>query len=179
SLSAAHGPCAAHARLDDARIDLHNIRSPIIVFASHGDNITPPQQALNWIADLYRDVNEIKAHGQRIVYLLHDSIGHLGIFVSAKIAGREHEAITETMRAIEALPPGLYEMVLEQQPDRLHIKFAPRSLDDLAALDDGRGDEEMFAAVARLSELGAHTYDTVVSPSLRALVTDQSARLMF
>jgi pimeloyl-ACP methyl ester carboxylesterase len=168
-----------HAQLGDVRVDLRNIRSPIIVFCSHGDNITPPQQALNWIADLYRDVNEIKAHGQRIVYLLHASIGHLGIFVSAKIAGREHEAITETMRAIEALPPGLYEMVLEQQPDRLHIKFAPRGIDDLLALDDGRGDEEMFAAVAKISELGAHAYDTLVGPSLRALVTEKSAQLMF
>src|SRR5262249_37011445 len=97
----AHG----QARFGDERIDLRNIRSPIIVFASHGDNIPPPQQALNWIVDLYRDVSEIKARGQRIVYLLHDRIGHLGIFVSAKIAGREHEAITDTMRAIEALPP--------------------------------------------------------------------------
>ena len=35
------------------RIDLRNIRSPIIVFCSWGDNITPPQQALGWITDLY------------------------------------------------------------------------------------------------------------------------------
>jgi pimeloyl-ACP methyl ester carboxylesterase len=167
------------ARFGDERIDLRHIDSPIIVFASHGDNITPTQQALNWIADLYRDVNEIKAYGQRIVYLLHESIGHLGIFVSAKVAGREQEAITETMRAIEALPPGLYEMVLEQQPDRLHIKFAPRTLDDLLALDDGRDDEEMFAAVAKLSEFGAHAYDTLVGPSVRALVNEHTAKLMF
>ena len=30
-----------------------SIKQPIIVFASMGDNITPPQQAFNWIADLY------------------------------------------------------------------------------------------------------------------------------
>jgi pimeloyl-ACP methyl ester carboxylesterase len=36
-------------------VDLRNIRTPIIVFASWGDNITPPQQALNWIPDLYAD----------------------------------------------------------------------------------------------------------------------------
>ena len=34
---------------DGVRIDLRNIRSPIIVFCSWGDNITPPQQALGWI----------------------------------------------------------------------------------------------------------------------------------
>ena len=33
-----------------------------------GDNITPPQQALNWIADLYGSVEEIAAHGQVIIY---------------------------------------------------------------------------------------------------------------
>ena len=36
------------------RLDIKSIRSPIIVFASKGDNITPPQQALNWIADTFR-----------------------------------------------------------------------------------------------------------------------------
>ena len=33
--------------------DLRAIQSPIILFASLGDNITPPQQAFNWVADLY------------------------------------------------------------------------------------------------------------------------------
>jgi len=168
-----------HAEFGDERIDLRNIQSPIIIFACHGDNITPPQQALNWIADLYRDVNEIKARGQRIVYLLHESIGHLGIFVSAKIAGREQDAITDTLRAIEALPPGLYEMELEQRPDRLHIKFAPRTVDDILCLDDGREDEEMFAAVAKLSELGAHAYQTLLRPLVRGLVNEESAKRFF
>jgi pimeloyl-ACP methyl ester carboxylesterase len=44
--------------------DLKAIRSPIIVFSSAGDNITPPQQALNWIADAYSTTEEIKANGQ-------------------------------------------------------------------------------------------------------------------
>ncbi len=171
----AHG----QAMLGKERVDLKNIRSPIVVFASHGDNITPPQQALNWIADTYRDVNEIKARGQRIVYLLHDSIGHLGIFVSAKIADREHDAITDTMRAIEALPPGLYEMELEQAEDRVHIKFVPRTINDILSLDDGRKDEEMFAAVAKLSELNANAYATLVRPFVRAIVDDKAAKQFF
>lgn len=167
------------AYFGDERIDLKNIRSPIIVFASHGDNITPPEQALNWIADTFHDVNEIKARGQRIVYLLHDSIGHLGIFVSAKVAGREHDAITDTMRAIEALPPGLYEMELETGSDRVHIKFAPRTVDDILKLDDGRKDEEMFAAVAKVSEASATFYETFLRPVVRSLVNEESARRFF
>ena len=47
---------------DGLRIDLRNIKSPIIVFCSWGDDITPPQQALDWILDLYDDVSEIVAN---------------------------------------------------------------------------------------------------------------------
>jgi hypothetical protein len=45
-------------------IDLRNIRSPIICFCSKGDNITPPQQALGWIVDLYGSDDDIRACGQ-------------------------------------------------------------------------------------------------------------------
>lgn len=57
--------------------DLRKIQSPIILFASLGDNITPPQQAFNWVADVYGSTEEIKARGQVIVGLLHEEIGHL------------------------------------------------------------------------------------------------------
>ncbi|HEX2653511.1 MAG TPA: DUF3141 domain-containing protein, partial [Xanthobacteraceae bacterium] len=59
-------------------IDLRNIRSPVVVFCSKGDNITPPQQALGWILDLYDDVDQIRSYGQTIVYTVHESVGHLG-----------------------------------------------------------------------------------------------------
>ena len=76
---------------DGMRIDLREIRSPIIVFCSKGDNITPPQQALGWITDLYSSIEDIRAHGQTIVYCVHESVGHLGIFVSGGVAKKEHE----------------------------------------------------------------------------------------
>ncbi len=68
------------------RIDLRNVQSPIVVFASWGDDITPPQQALGWITDLYADDADLELQGQTIVYSLHPSVGHLGIFVSGKVA---------------------------------------------------------------------------------------------
>ena len=49
--------------------DLRNIKAPIVLFASMGDNITPPQQAFNWVADVYGSTEEIKARGQVIVGL--------------------------------------------------------------------------------------------------------------
>src|SRR5207302_232127 len=48
---------------DSQKVDLRNIRSPIVVFCSEGDNVTPPQQALDWILDCYADVDDIRAMG--------------------------------------------------------------------------------------------------------------------
>ena len=96
------------------RVDLRNIRSPIIVLCSWGDNITPPQQALGWITDLYEHEDEIVANGQTIVYTLHQTIGHLGIFVSGKVATKEHAEFASCMEMIDLLPPGLYEAVITE-----------------------------------------------------------------
>ncbi|MGD9247017.1 MAG: DUF3141 domain-containing protein [Desulfobacteraceae bacterium] len=41
-----------------------------------------PQQALNWIVKVYGSVDEIRRNGQIIIYMVHESIGHLGLFVS-------------------------------------------------------------------------------------------------
>jgi pimeloyl-ACP methyl ester carboxylesterase len=83
--------------------DLRQIRSPIIMFASLGDNITPPQQAFNWVADVYGSTEEIKAHGQVIVGLMQEEVGHLGIFVSGKVALKEYTQIVSVMKSIELL----------------------------------------------------------------------------
>lgn len=171
------------ARIEPGRpVDIKAIRAPIIVFASHGDNITPPQQALNWIAETYADVQEIRIRGQRIVYMVHDQVGHLGIFVSSQIARKEHAEMASTLETIEALAPGLYEMriedIQEQDGRKLFtVSFAERTLDDIRALDDGFEDERPFAAVARASEVQAQIYDAVVRPFVKAAVTQTGAEL--
>ena len=91
---------------DGTAIDLREIRSPIVVFCSRGDNVTPPQQALGWILDLYADASEIRSYGQTIVYTVHESIGHLGIFVSAGVARKEHGQLSSNIDLIDTLPPG-------------------------------------------------------------------------
>ena len=92
---------------DGGRLDLRNIKAPIICFCSQGDDITPPQQALGWILDLYGDVDDIRANGQTIVYCVHDKIGHLGIFVSGGVAKKEHAEFASNIDFIDCLPPGL------------------------------------------------------------------------
>ena len=95
--------------------DLRQIKVPIVLFASAGDNITPPQQAFNWVADVYGSTEEIKARGQVIVGLMHEDVGHLGIFVSGKVAKKEGTQIASVLKSIEALPPGLYGMKIAEQ----------------------------------------------------------------
>ncbi len=162
-------------------IDLKNIKSPIIVFASRGDNITPPQQALNWIADTFLDEHEIQVRGQRIVYMVHEKVGHLGIFVSSSIARKEHAQVTSTLKAIEALAPGLYEMTIDEEqgaPGEEHflVSFHARKIADvLSAVENDRDLEKEFAAVARLSEAGAAAYEMGLRPLVQSMVTPQVA----
>jgi pimeloyl-ACP methyl ester carboxylesterase len=158
-------------------IDLKAVRAPIIVFASHGDNITPPPQALNWIVDTYVDEREIKIRGQRIIYMVHESVGHLGIFVSSSIAKKEHTEIVSILRAVETLAPGLYEMVIKEKHGngihtRFEVDFTDRRMADILALDPGgRAEEADFGAVARLSELAMETYQRFAQPLVRGLAT--------
>ena len=162
---------------DRRRMDLKAIRAPIVVIASWGDNITPPQQALNWITDLYDSVDEIRANGQTIIYTLHDTIGHLGIFVSAKVALKQHKEVADTIELIDTLPPGLYEMLIdetrtrdagtEHEHEEYEVRFQARTIQDIRALDDGPEDERAFATAARISEINEGLYDTFVRPFVR------------
>ena len=115
---------------DGVRIDLRNIRSPILCFCSQGDNITPPQQALGWIVDLYQKDDDIRACAQTIVYAIHDSIGHLGIFVSGGVAKKEHQEFASNIDLIDVLPPGLYEAVMTPKTaDAANAELVERRLD--------------------------------------------------
>ena len=170
------------------RVDIRNIRSPIVVFASWGDNITPPQQALDWIPDLYRSVEEIRLNEQTIVYCLHEKIGHLGIFVSAGVAKRETAELAGALELIDTLPPGLYEAIitdthpempgLEYTDGRYLIQFVPRTTDDILALDDGRKDEQAFEVVNRVSQINQGLYDTFASPVVKAMSNEATARVL-
>jgi len=173
------------ARLGPGRyFDLKSIKQPIIVFASMGDNITPPQQAFNWIADLYSSTDEIKANGQTIVGLIHEDVGHLGIFVSGKVAKKEHAQIFEVLKYIQTLPPGLYGMEIHEI---LHadgevtydVTLHERSLEDLKKMQKhDRVDEKPFEAVAALSELTERAYELLVRPAVRDAVPEWLARML-
>jgi tellurite resistance protein len=167
----------------DHWINLKNFKDPIVVFASAGDNITPPQQALNWIYKVYRTVDEIKRSGQVIVYILHPKIGHLGIFVGSRVARKEHSAIIGTVDMIEYLSPGLYEMVITGEPSKPwlndhKVEFVERTMEDILQLDAGLQDEAAFCPVAAVSRFNDKLYLTFVSPWVRMLMTEETAELL-
>jgi uncharacterized protein DUF3141 len=173
---------------DGTTFDLRNVTSPIIIFTSMGDNISPPQQSLGWILDLYRNVDDIRASGQTIVYCLNQKVGHLAIFVSSKVAAKEDEEMVRLMDLIDCLPPGLYEMVISPRhagaqpgtggPDAWMSRFEARTLDDIRALGrNSEADDRAFAAVARMSELTHSAYRTFWQPAIRAMVAQPAADL--
>ena len=164
---------------DGTAIDLRNIRSPIVVFCSQGDNVTPPQQALGWILDLYENVDEIRAYGQTIVYTIHETIGHLGIFVSSGVARKEHGEFSSNIDLIDTLPPGLYEAKFERKADATVnpdlatgdwiMRCEMRTLDDIRALGvNDIADDHSFATVDRVSRTNLALYRAFVQPMVRA-----------
>ncbi len=165
-------------------LDLKGLRTPIVLFASLGDNITPPQQAFNWIADVYGSTEEIKANGQVIVGLMHESVGHLGIFVSGKVAKKEYRQIVEVLESIEALAPGLYAMKILEEKGRdgkmsYHVQFEERRLEDVVKRLNRfeRGDEKPFEAAAALSEFNQRAYELFARPVVQAFANPRSAEL--
>lgn len=158
-------------------VDLRNLRNPLVIFASHGDNITPPHQALGWIPAVFKDTEDLKCAGQRIVYLINPHVGHLGIFVSAAVALKEHRAILESLKAIEALPPGLYEMRIGASTDFeevANVRFEERTVESLQPFRAQAG----FERVKIISEFNESLYRNYVSPWVRAFSTPMAAMMI-
>ena len=165
----------------DRNVDLKRNPNPVVLFASFGDNITPPQQAFNWIIKTYGDVEEIKRRGQVIVYVVHSSIGHLGIFVSAKIARKQHKSIIASFDLLYKLNPGLYEMRIEEDPDEYGeyaFQYVEKTTDDIMAFDDGLEDEKAFMPVRQISEAADLIYRTTMSPWIRMANTPVAAETL-
>ena len=164
--------------------DLRDIKAPIILFASMGDNITPPQQAFNWVADIYGSTEEIKARGQVIVGLLHEDIGHLGIFVSGKVAKKEHAQIVSVLKSVEIAAAGLYGMKIEERKGadgkpEYEVEFHERRLEDIVARLNRfeRKDEKPFEAVAAVSEFNQRAYELFAQPLVQAMSNETTAKL--
>ncbi len=168
--------------MEGVSFDLRAIKSPIVLFASLGDNITPPQQAFNWVADVYGSTEEIKSRGQVIVGLMHQDIGHLGIFVSGKVAKKEYTQIASVLEAIESFPPGLYGMEIAERKTadgttEYDVTFREHRLEEVVARFNRfeRIDELPFKAVQQVSDFNQRAYELFAQPFVQAMSNDVTA----
>ena len=168
----------------NAGFDLREVKVPIVMFASLGDNITPPQQAFNWVADVYGSTEEIKARGQVIVGLMQEDVGHLGIFVSGKVAKKEGTQIASVLESIEALPPGLYGMQITEKKSNgekpaYEVSFVELRLEEIVARLNRfkRADEKPFEATSVVSEYNQRTYELFGRPLVQSFANEYGAKL--
>src|SRR5579885_2371201 len=156
----------------DCVFNLKDIRNPIVIFASQGDEITPPREALHWIRTIYPDTESLKKAKQRIVYLLNPTVGHLGIFVSAKVVRFQHRAILEHCEEIEKLSYGLYEMIITNptgdpdcRKDQYQVQFEERDIKDLCSSNSTKP----FEKVRQVSETNDQIYRTFLQPFIQMI----------
>ena len=120
---------------------------------------------------------------------MHQSIGHLGIFVSGKVATKEHEEFANAMDMIDLMPPGLYEAVITgidetvENPELVQgnylFSLETRKLDDIRKFGGNSAEDDLaFATAARVSEVTQGVYRSLMRPAVRAMVTETSAELI-
>ena len=97
------------------------------------------------------------------MYAIHESVGHLGIFVSGSVAKKEHQEFASNIDLIDILPPGLYEAVMVPKAAMATgadlatgdwvVRFEKRTLEDVrTVVQPDPDDERRFATVERVSE---------------------------
>ena len=120
---------------------------------------------------------------------MHHSIGHLGIFVSGKVASKEHREFVSCMDMIDVAPPGLYEAVITDVGEdtenrdlvdgKYLFRLEARTLDDIRAFGvNSAEDEKRFAAVSRVSDINLGLYRAFAEPWIRAAVAEPMAETM-
>jgi hypothetical protein len=120
------------------------------------------------------------------VYAIHESVGHLGIFVSGTVARKEHDEFASNVDLIDVLPPGLWEAVITRKTaESIHpelvtgewiVRFERRTLDDVRAIvRPDPENERRFATVRRVSEINLGLYRSFLQPFVRALAGPQTA----
>jgi hypothetical protein len=136
------------------------------------------------VADVYGSTDEIKARGQVIIGLLHESIGHLGIFVSGGVAKKEHAQIVSVLKSIEALPPGLFAMEIVETKGAdgkpaYDVQFHERRLEDVTARLNRfqRVGEKPFEAVEAVSDFNQRAYELFAQPLVQAISNEYTAKL--
>ena len=110
---------------------------------------------------------------------MHQTIGHLGIFVSGKVATKEHGEFASCMDMIDVLPPGLYEAVITEVDEntinrdlvqgRYLFRLEARTLADIRALggNDAADDARFATAAVYPRSTSGYTSTVLAAPAVR------------
>jgi hypothetical protein len=115
---------------------------------------------------------------------MHQDVGHLGIFVSGKVAKKEHAQIVSVLKSIEALPPGLYAMAIRERKNgngkvTYEVEFEERLLEDVVQKLNRfkRADEKPFQAVEEISHFNQRAYELFARPLVQSMSNEFTAKL--
>jgi hypothetical protein len=167
------------------RVDLRNIESRSSCCARGAT--TSRRRSRRWagVTGLYGHQDEIVANGQTIVYTLHQTIGHLGIFVSGKVATKEHagspRAWNDRPDAARPLRGGDRRGRRKQQHrDRIHGKYLFRLGAHPGRHPRARRQQRQTTSVSpRSPPVGnqPRPLPHARQPAVQAMTTEQSAEM--
>jgi hypothetical protein len=119
-----------------------------------------------------------------IVGLMHEDVGHLGIFVSGKVARKEYTQIVSVLKSVETLRPGIYAMAIHERKDAdgrvsYDVDFTERTLEEITARLNRfeRADEKPFEAVKVMSEFNQRAYELFAQPLVQSMSNEYTAKL--
>ena len=165
--------------------DLRDIKAPIVLFASMGDNITPPQQAFNWVADVYGSTDEIKARGpgdRRAAARGHRPPRDLRLRQGGEEGARADRFRAEVDRV--ACRPACTEC-RSTRSRAATARSSTRSISSSASSRRSssslnrfeRNDEKPFEAVAALSDFNQRAYELFAQPFVQSLGNEVTAKV--
>jgi hypothetical protein len=174
---------------DGLQIDLRNIQSPIVVFASWGT--TSPRRSRRSAGSPTSTATRptSSCRGRRSSTRCTTPPATSASSSRARSPPRSTRSSSSAMDMLDMLPPGLYEATFEEidkDPPTptwsrapTCFRLEPRTLDDIRALGENSLEDEMrFAAAQRISNINLQLYEPYVAPFVRAAVTPEMAAAM-
>jgi tellurite resistance protein len=115
--------------------------------------------------------------------MVHQKVGHLGIFVSGSVARKEHRQILGNLGWLEYLQPGLYEMVIDEPPSNpkqedWRVRFVERDMKDIFKPEDSFADNHAFEKVYKVSRLNDAMYSLFLRPWIRLTMNEPQADMI-
>ena len=116
-------------------------------------------------------MDDIRECRQRIFYTIDPKVGHMAIFVGTKVAAKDHAEFINNMELIDAMPSGLYEILITPKPGT-----AAPSEDEAADFDLAIEERSITTTFARWVAIRSRTSESSLLPHAFRISTTPSIR---